>query len=62
MNTFVRYFICDCWLQKNDIFQATVEIQTDSISKGKKVLIVDDLLATGGKKIDFIYDLLKLRI
>ncbi|XP_053598688.1 adenine phosphoribosyltransferase-like [Microplitis demolitor] len=28
--------------------EATVEIQTDSISKGKKVLIVDDLLATGG--------------
>ncbi|XP_053599208.1 adenine phosphoribosyltransferase-like [Microplitis demolitor] len=27
--------------------EATVEIQTDSISKGKKVLIVDDLLATG---------------
>ncbi|XP_057321295.1 adenine phosphoribosyltransferase isoform X2 [Microplitis mediator] len=27
--------------------EATVEIQTDSISNGKKVLIVDDLLATG---------------
>ena len=26
----------------------TVEIHTDAISKGTKVLIVDDLLATGG--------------
>ncbi|KAH0546815.1 adenine phosphoribosyltransferase [Cotesia glomerata] len=28
--------------------EATMEIQTDSISSGKRVLIVDDLLATGG--------------
>lgn len=29
-------------------FQATFEIQTESISEGTRVLIVDDLLATGG--------------
>lgn len=29
--------------------QATLEIQTDYINKGARVLIVDDLLATGGK-------------
>jgi len=28
--------------------QATVEIHRDSLGKGEKVLIVDDLLATGG--------------
>lgn len=30
------------------LFQDTLEIQEESIKEGQKVLIVDDLLATGG--------------
>lgn len=30
-------------------FQATFELQTEFIKKGSRVLIVDDMLATGGK-------------
>lgn len=29
--------------------QAEVEIQEDAVAPGQKVLIIDDLLATGGK-------------
>lgn len=32
-----------------ELLQATFEIQADKIARGTKVLIVDDLLATGGQ-------------
>jgi adenine phosphoribosyltransferase len=39
---------------------ATMEIQKDSINKGDRVIIIDDLMATGGTMqaaIDMIYEL-----
>ena len=39
---------------------ATMEIQKDSINRGDKVVIIDDLMATGGTMqaaIDMVYDL-----
>ena len=39
---------------------ATMEIQSDSINRGDRVVIVDDLMATGGTAqavIDIVYDL-----
>lgn len=35
------------WIKQN-YFQDTFELQKDAIKPGQKVLIVDDLLATGG--------------
>lgn len=32
------------------LFQAEVEIQQDAVAPGQKVLIIDDLLATGGER------------
>lgn len=32
------------------LFQAEAEIQKDAVAPGQKVLIIDDLLATGGEK------------
>lgn len=32
------------------LFQAEVEIQQDAVSPGQKVLVIDDLLATGGER------------
>lgn len=31
-------------------FQAEAEIQVDAVAPGQKVLLIDDLLATGGEK------------
>ena len=39
---------------------ATMEIQSDSINRGDRVIIIDDLMATGGTAqavIDMVYDL-----
>jgi adenine phosphoribosyltransferase len=39
---------------------ATMEIQSDSINRGERVIIIDDLMATGGTAqavIDMVYDL-----
>lgn len=32
------------------LFQAEAEIQKDAVAPGQKVLVIDDLLATGGEK------------
>ena len=32
----------------NEYGKATIEIHKDSIEKGEKILIIDDLIATGG--------------
>lgn len=44
------------------LFQAEVEIQQDAVAPGQKVLIIDDLLATGGETFRvcfgvFVWDL-----
>lgn len=33
----------------HDFIQAEAEMQEDAVSAGQKVLIIDDLLATGGE-------------
>jgi len=46
----------DCIAQNYDLEYGsdTIEIQSDAISKGSKVLLVDDLLATGGTALGAI--------